>query len=121
MRRLAALSIAPFLLLTAGADASAQTWGPRVGQPTVDVHRYQLDAHRLEMDRLRLRADQRELEARQSALESRLAVMRVEAARQRDPLPPPMPPRSAASAAERRETVQGGVGQIDAWLDRRAD
>lgn len=120
MRRLPALSIASLLLLTASA-AGAQTWIPRAGQPAPDPHRYQLEVHRLEMDRLRLRADQRELEARQAALESRLALLRIEAARQPEPTLAATPPRSAASAAERREMVEGGVGQIDAWLDRRSD
>lgn len=112
-------------LLLVAAPAAAQV-------PPADAwerHRWQAEQHRLEMDRLRTRADQREAEARRQALESRLTRMEIEARRQPEPYIPPASPalrtpeqeRAAreAAAARRRATAEG-VGQIDAWLDRRA-
>ena len=117
-------------LAAAPAAAQAQTWQPRPGAPAVDPHRYQADQHRMEMDRLRDQADQREAFARQLALETRLNRLRIEAARQLEPIQPPAPrplrsPEEEAvlrrSASERRADVSSDVGQIDAWLDRPRD
>lgn len=112
------------------ASAQAQAWTPRPGAPAIDAHRYQLDRHRAEMNRLRLQADQREIEARQQRLDARLTRMEVEASRQPEPAQPtayralrsPEDERALRqSAGERRRAIQGGVGQIDAWLDRAPD
>lgn len=126
LRALLALTV----LAVAPAAAQAQTWQPRPGAPAVDPHRYQADQHRMEMDRLRARADQREAFARQLELETRLNRLRIEAARQPEPIQPPAPrplrsPEDEAalrrSASERRADVSSDVGQIDAWLDRPRD
>lgn len=118
------------LAVAAPAAAQAQNWQPRPGAPAVDPHRYQADQHRIEMDRLRARADQREAFARQLELETRLNRLRIEAARQPEPIQPPAPrplrsPEEEAalrrSASERRAGVSSDVGQIDAWLDRPRD
>lgn len=121
------------VLLLAAAPAQAQvppTWQPRPGGPAFDPNRYQADQHRYEMDRLRARADQRETFARQQATETRLNRLRIESARQPEPIQPPAyralrsPEEERAlrrSAEARRRATAEGVGQIDAWLDRRAD
>lgn len=123
LRALLALTV----LAAAPAAAEAQTWQPRPGAPAVDPHRYQADQHRIEMDRLRAQADQREAFARQLEIETRLNRLRIEAARQPEPIQPPAPrslrssEEEAAlrrSASERRADVSSDVGQIDAWLDR---
>lgn len=91
-------------------------------------HRWQAEQHRTEMDRLRLRADQREAEARRHALDARLTRLEIEARRAPEPYIPATPPalrtpeaeRAAREAATaRRRATAEGVGQIDAWLDRR--
>lgn len=122
------------VLTALAAPALAQTVPPlpRAGL-YVDPHRYQADRHRYEMDRLRQQADDRAAFARQLQLESQLSRMEVEAARQPDIAPPALVPLGSGyralrspeeeralrlSATERRETVQSGVGEIDAWLDR---
>lgn len=115
------------LLILAAAPVQAQVPQAR---PGVDLHRYQADQHRYEIDRLRVLADQRETEARLHATETRLNRLRIEASRQPEPvLPPPYHPvRSPEeeralrlSAEERNRAMATGVGQIDAWLDRRPD
>jgi hypothetical protein len=125
--RLLALAL---LLSASPSVVQAQAWQPRPGEPAVDPHRYQADQHRFEMDRLRARADQREALARQLQLETRLNRLEIETARQPAPVQPPAWPalrtpeqeRAAREAAtRRRETTAAGVGQIDDWLDRRAD
>ncbi len=126
LRALLALTV----LAAAPAAAQAQTWQPRPGAPAVDPHRYQADQHRIEMERLRARADQREAYARQLEIETRLNRLRIEAARQPEPIQPPAPrplrsPEEETvlrrSASERRADVSSDVGQIDAWLDRPRD
>lgn len=126
LRALLALTV----LAAAPAAAQAQTWQPRPGAPAVDPHRYQADQHRIEMDRLRAQADQREAFARQLEIETRLNRLRIEAARQPEPIQPPAPrplrsPEEETvlrrSASERRADVSSDVGQIDAWLDRPRD
>lgn len=118
------------LLLAAPVQAQVpQTWTPRPGAPAFDLHRYQADQHRLEMERLRAGADQREAFARQQEAETRMNRLRIEAARQPEPVQP-LPPRtlrspdeertSRRSAEERRRALANDVGQIDAWLDRPA-
>jgi hypothetical protein len=118
------------LLAVAPAAAEARTWQSRPGAPAIDPHRYQVDQHRIEMDRLRAQADQREARARQLDLETRLNRLRIEAARQPAPLPPPVPRTLRSpederalrlSATARRSATTAEVGQIDAWLDRRRD
>lgn len=117
------------LLLTA-APAQAQVPQVRPGLPTLDLHRYQADQHRYEIDRLRVMADQRELNARLYETETRINRLRIEAARQPEPVLPPAyhPVRSPEeeralrlSAEERNRAMADGVGQIDAWLDRQPD
>ena len=126
-RALIALTLlsAPF-----AAQAQAQTWQPRPGDPVIDPHRYQVDQHRLEMDRLRIQADQREAAARQMELEARLTRQRLEAARQAEPVQPPAwralrsPEEERAlrrAAEERRRATVDGTSQIDRWLDRPRD
>ena len=115
-------------LLAAAPDvAQAQTWQPRPGEPVIDPHRYRAEQHRLELDRLRVQADQRETFARGLELEARLNRRRIEAARQPEPVQPPLTRalRSPGeeqvlrrSDSERRATTTSDVGQIDAWLDR---
>lgn len=119
---------AVLLLVAAPVHAQVpQTWQPRPGAPAFDQNRYQADQHRLEMERLRLQADQREAFARRQETESRLARLRLEAARQPEPLQPSSPRALRApeaeralrrSAEQRRRALVNGVGQIDAWLDR---
>lgn len=116
-------------LAALAAPAVAQTVPPlpRPGV-TVDPHRYQAERHRYEMQRLRQQADDRAAFARQLQLESRLSRMEVEAARQPDLVLPDSGVRALRSpeaeralrlsATERRQAVQSGVGEIDAWLDR---
>lgn len=115
------------VLLLAAAPVQAQV---RPGLSTLDLHRYQADQHRYEIDRLRVMADQRELNARLYETETRLNRLRIEAARQREPVLPPAyhPVRSPEeeralrlSAEERNRAMADGVGQIDAWLDRQPD
>jgi hypothetical protein len=111
------------ILCLAAAPAAAQVrpYGPGAYGTTGDIHRY-------EMDRLRARSDANEALARRQALETRLTLLELRARRQVTPLDPPAAPaartpeqerslRQAATA--RRETTAAGVGQIDAWLDRR--
>ncbi|MEJ6788952.1 hypothetical protein BrevBR_05315 [Brevundimonas sp. BR2-1] len=119
---------AVLLMLAAPAPAPAQVPQVRPGLSTPDLHRYQAEQHRYEIDRLRARADQREMDARLHETEARLNRLRIEAARQPEPvLPPPYralrsPEEERAlrlSAEQRRRATANGVGQIDAWLDRR--
>jgi hypothetical protein len=118
------------VLLLAAAPAQAQVPQVRPGLSTFDLHRYQADQHRYEIDRLRFQADQREATARMYETESRLNRLRIEAARQPEPiLPPPNRPLRSPeeeralrlSAEERNRARVEGVGQIDAWLDRQPD
>lgn len=121
------------VLLLAAAPVHAQVpqaWQPRPGAPAFDLNRYQADQHRYEMDRLRAQADQRETAARLHETETRLNRLRIEAARQPEPvLPPPYralrsPEEERAlrlAAEERRRVSSAGVDQIDAWLDRQPD
>ncbi|KQW82929.1 hypothetical protein [Brevundimonas sp. Root1279] len=120
------LIVAALTALAAPAVAQTAPPLPRAGL-YVDPHRYQADRHRYEMDRLRQQADDRAAFARQLQLESQLSRMEVQAARQPDLALPagyralrsPEEERALRqSATERRETVQSGVGEIDAWLDR---
>jgi len=117
-------------LLFIAAPIQAQVSQPRPGAPAFDRHRYQADQHRYEIDRLRIQADQREMSARLHETETRLNRLRIEAARQPDPvLPSPYralrsPEEERAlrlSAHERHRATASGVGQIDAWLDRQPD
>lgn len=114
-------------VLAAGA-AHAQTYPLPAGPSAYDQHRWQADQHRDQMNRLRLQADQREAMVRQLELESRLNRMELDARRSADPYIPVAPRalRSPAderalreSATERRRATEAGVGEIDAWLDRR--
>ncbi len=114
-------------LLLAGA-AHAQTQPLPSGASTYDQHRWQAEQHRYEIDRLRLQADQREATARQLELETRLNRMDLQSRRTADPYVPSAPralrtPEDEQalrrSATERRRATEAGVGQIDAWLDRR--
>lgn len=116
--------------LAAAPAAQAQIGQPGPGASAADQHRYQADRNRQEMDRLRAQADQRDTFARQIALDSRLSRLRLEAARQPEPVQPPAlrPLRSPEeervarlSATERRRETTTVVGQIDAWLDRRPE
>ncbi|WP_332657768.1 hypothetical protein [Brevundimonas sp.] len=118
------------VLMLAAAPVQAQVPPLRPGLSTLDLHRYQADQHRYEIDRLRVLADQREINARLHDTETRLNRLRIEAARQPEPvLPPPYRPvRSPEeeralrlSAEERNRAMAEGVGQIDAWLDRQPD
>lgn len=128
----AARILAAVLLLAAG-PVQAQVppaWQARPGAPAFDANRYQADQHRYEIDRLRARADQRETDARLYETETRLNRLRIEAARQPEPVQPP-PTRALRSpeeeralrlsAEERRRAMANGAGQIDAWLDRQPD
>ncbi|MDI1327545.1 MAG: hypothetical protein PSV23_12205 [Brevundimonas sp.] len=128
-----AIRVLAAVLLLAAAPVQAQvppTWQPRPGVQAFDPNRYQADQHRYEIDRLRARADQREALARQQEIETRLNRLRIEAARQPEPVPPP-PYRALRSpeeerglrlsAEERRRATANRVGQIDAWLDPGAD
>jgi len=121
---LAALA-APLLLASA---AYAQTRPLPPGPSAYDQHRWQAEQHRYEIDRLRLQADQREASARQLELETRLNRMDLQSRRTADPYVPSAPRALRApedeqalrrSATERRRATEAGVGQIDAWLDRR--
>lgn len=116
------------LLMLAAAPVQAQVPQVRPGLSTLDLKRYQADQHRYEIDRLRAQADQREAVARLHETETRLNRLRIEAARQPEPVQPPpyralrSPEEERAlrlSAEERRRATADGVGQIDAWLDRR--
>lgn len=129
---IAAVALAAVLLLAAAPVQAPvpPTWQSRPGAPAFDPNRYQADQHRYEMERLRARADQREAFARQQETETRLNRLRLEAARQPEPVQPP-PARALRSpeeertlrrsAEDRRRATTDGVGQIDAWLYRRAD
>lgn len=118
------------LLMLAAAPVQAQVPQVRPGLSTFDLHRYQAEQHRYEIDRLRIQADQREIDARLHQTEARLNRLRIEAARQPEPIQP-LPYRALRSpeeeralrlsTGERRRTTADGVGQIDAWLDRRPD
>ena len=121
------------LIAAVASPVLAQTWTPYVspyagypgGAPAAIA-----DQHRYETERLRSQAETRDLFARQQQLETQLRRQRIEGAR---PLPLPNEPayrplRSPAeeralreSATQRRETLGSGVGQIDAWLDRRTE
>lgn len=118
------------VLLLAAAPAQAQIPQVRPGVSALDLHRYQADQHRYEIDRLRLQADQRELDARLHQTETQLNRLRIEAARQPELILPPAyhPVRSPEeeralrlSAETRNRATADGVGQIDAWLDRRPE
>ena len=122
---LVAAVVAP--LLVAGT-ASAQVRPLPPGPSAWDQHRYQADQHRYEMDRLRGQADQREATARQLELESRLNRQDLRSRLTTDPYIPAQPralrsaedERTAREAATaRRQATEAGVGEIDAWLDRR--
>ncbi len=116
-------SLIALILCLAAAPAGAQVrpWGPGVYGTTGDIHRY-------EMDRLRARSDANEAMARRQALEARLTILELQARRQ-PALIEPRPPAELRSpeqereqrqvATARREATAAGVGQIDAWLDRR--
>jgi len=127
---IALFSAALFTTAPALAQAQAQAWQPRPGEPTIDPHRYQADQHRFEMDRLRAQADQRETFARQLDLETRLNLQQIQAARRPEPDTERVlrPLRSSAeeqalrqSASERGRAAASDLGQIDAWLDRTRD
>lgn len=118
------------VLMLAAAPAQAQSPQVRPGVSALDLHRYQADQHRYEIDALRFQADQRELSARLHQTDTRLNRLRIEAARQPEPvLPPAYHPvgspeeeRALRLSAEARNRARAeGVGQIDAWLDRRPD
>lgn len=118
------------LLMLAAGPAQAQVPPARPGLSPLDLHRYQAEQHRYEIDRLRIQADQREIDARLHETESRLNRLRIEAARQPEPIQPPpyralrSPEEERAlrlSAEARRRATADGVGQIDAWLDRQPD
>lgn len=118
------------VLMLAAAPVHAQVPQVRPGLSTLDLHRYQADQHRYEIDRLRLQADQREMNARLHETETRLNRLRIEAARQPEPVLPPAyralrsPEEERAlrlTAEERGRATAEGVGQIDAWLDRQPD
>ncbi|RZJ05279.1 MAG: hypothetical protein EON89_04390 [Brevundimonas sp.] len=122
--------ILSLVLAAAATTAQAQAWSPRPGAPAVDPHRYEVEQNRAATDRLRLQADQRELEARRQQLDTRLTRLGIEARRQPDLAPPPAyralrsPEEERAwreSETQRRQATQAGVGQIDAWLDRKQD
>lgn len=122
-----ALVIAVAFAVATPAGAQVPPYAPRPGEPAVDYNRYQADQNRLEMERLRAQADQREAQARQMETEARLRRLRIEAARQPEPIQPetrrrlrtPEEERAARQAATaRREATAAGVGQIDHWLDR---
>src|SRR5688572_4249369 len=83
-------AIAPLaaVLMLVAPPAMAQVPQARPGLSTLDLHRYQGDQHRYEMDRLRLQADQREMSARLHQAETRLNRLRIEAARQPEPVLP---------------------------------
>lgn len=118
------------LLMLAAAPVQGQVPKVRPGPSPLDLHRSQADQHRYEIDRLRIQADQREMNARLHGTETRLNRLRIEAARQSEPVQPP-PYRALRSpdeeralrlpAEERRRATAEGVGQIDAWLDRQPD
>ena len=119
--------VALILVSTSPGIARAQAWQPRLGEPAVEPHHYQVEQHRIEMDRLRAGADQRDAFARRLAHEARLNRLRLEATHQ-----PEAAPRTGTgavrsleveramrfAAADRRRTAMSGLGQIDAWLDR---
>ncbi len=123
-----ALTFALLIALSAPVAARAQIAPPtRPGEAPFDYNRYASDQNRLEMERLRAEADQREAAARQMETEARLRSLRIQAARQPEPVQPPpsrilrspQEERAARQAATaRREATAAGVGQIDAWLDR---
>lgn len=109
--------------LFCAAPAAAQIVPPpRPGEPTIDLHRYQVDQHRQEMERLRIQSGQREVFARQIEREARLNRQRLEATRQPAPVLTPSPRATLSLAQERdRHRTGAGVEQIDAWLDRDRD
>lgn len=118
------------IVLVAAPAAQAQVWQPGAGASSFDQQRFQAEQHSNEIERLRARADQREAFARQIELETRLNRLRLEAARQPEPVQPPTlrPLRSPEeerlarlSAGERHRATTSAVNQIDAWLDRRPD
>lgn len=123
-------ALIPLILALAAVAGSARAQiAPPPFAPGVDPHRHQADQHRYEIDRLRAGADQREAFARQLRFETRLNRMEIEAARQPEPVQPPLsrvlrsPEEERAfreSATERRRAAAAGVSQIDAWLDRPA-
>ena len=125
-RALILAAVAAPLLLASAAHAQTQPLPP--GPSAYDQHRWQAEQHRYEIDRLRLQADQREATARQLELETRLNRMDLQSRRAADPYVPSAPRALRApedeqalrrSATERRRATEAGVGQIDAWLDRR--
>lgn len=125
-RALILAAVAAPLLLAGAAQAQVPPLPP--APSAYDQHRWQAEQHRYAMDQLRLQADQREATARQLELETRLNRMDLQSRRAADPYVP-TPPRALRSpedertlrqsATERRRATEAGVGQIDAWLDRR--
>ena len=118
------------IVLAAAPAAQAQVWQPGAGASSLDQQRFQAEQHRNEIERQRARADQREAFARQIELETRLNRLRLEAARQPEPVQPPAlrPLRSPEeerltrlSAGQRHRATTSAVNQIDDWLDRRPD
>ena len=111
------------VLCLAAAPAAAQVppYGPGPYPTTGELHRY-------EMERLRARSDANAALAARQALDARLTLLELQARRQAAPLDPPAAPvlrtpeqerRLRQAATARREATAAGVGQIDAWLDRR--
>lgn len=127
-RALILAAVAAPLLLANVAQAQTLAQIPPPGASAYEQHRWQAEQHRYEMDRLRLQADQREATVRQLELETRLNRMDLQSRRTADPYVPSAPRALRApedeqalrrSATERRRATEAGVGQIDAWLDRR--
>lgn len=129
MTRALILAVVAAPLLLAGAvQAQTQPLPLPPGPSAYDQHRWQAEQHRYAMDQLRLQADQREATARQLELETRLNRMDLQNRRAADPYVPAAPRALRSpederalrqSATERRRATEAGVGQIDAWLDRR--
>ena len=118
MRTLIALTLC---LAADPAVAQVRPYGFGANAPTGDIHRY-------EMDRLRARSGANEALAWRQALEARLTMLELRTRRQATPIDPVNPSRLRTpeqerrlreAATTRRQTTAAGVGQIDAWLDRR--
>lgn len=125
MTRAAALTVLAALAVSGAAQAQVAPWRP--GVSTLDRHRYQADRLRQQTEIDRLQSQQRDLTARQMRIEAQLESQAIRARRQPELIPEPAPrtlgsPEAEAAArrgaTERRQSVQSGVGQIDAWLDR---
>ncbi len=129
MSRSAVILAAAALSLLTAAPAAAQAYRAPTSPNSAVLHgypfdpRYAAERQRLEMERLRLRAESNALDAERARLRSQLAIQDLSSRRQ-----PPLtasaairPLGSVAGERARREEVQGRTGEIDAWLDRRAD